>query len=535
MVASGRGFLTRQRLQPVLDALPALLLVLGIARQLAVNLRWVAQDQRVGASVASGMTWWLNEAIHLHGMGQLWAHRTGGHEPLDLFSLSGLGGWLLLGREPDAVLWVTLGFLAASQLLLLDVGRRLGSSWAGLVAALLLAMVPEISSMSRCWAPQLPQIFLLRAAVDCLLASRSLSRPLPTLGFAIAATAGVVFTQMKTDNLLFSLAVAGMGAGSWARGLVLGRGPLPGQVLPRWRSALLGFGAVWLVLAGSWLLYWRWMSLDYYGLEMSSPAYRTVATWWQLSALSAYGRWLFWYGLGPVLGAAMFFGLGLFCWRGSGRAELLGWAALPLAVLSVIYKKNPYYIAGIYPALLLTGVLGLRALGLRWPRLRAPVWLGLALVVGVVWSQWEAGSSADAQASAHHRLPDHAQVFQTFHPPVLRPSDQGPDGREIELIRQSLDPSSCPTGRRICFSPRADDTAQVLVGHTTDPCLVHDADDGQDNSSCDLVLLRDERCTPTGAAMAPPAAVRALRDQGFAIETRDHGARPCLWMLVRTP
>jgi len=511
------------------------LLAVGIARQLWVNLRWVAEDQRVGHPVASGMTWWLNEAIQRYSMGELWTHHSTIQRSTDAFSLAGLAGWLLFGQEPDAALWVVLAFLVATQILLLDLGRRLGSVWAGLAAALMLAIAPDLSAMSRCWASQVPHLLLLVGAADCLVASRSFSRVLPSLGFAAFAVVGVSFTEMTTDNLLFGMVAASMAAFAWGRGLVLGRGPRTGPEVSRGWALALGLMVVATVLAGAWFVHFEWVSLDYYGAEMGNDSYHTVATWWHPQALTAYTRWLFWYGLGPPLALAAFIGLGAFCWHGHGRAELLGWVLVPLLVISVLYKKNPYYAAGIYPGLLLAGTLGLQGLTRRWPKLRAPVWITLVLAIGVAWHGWEKGSQRRDGPRPTGPMADGEQVFQTFKPPDLRPARMGPDLRELRLIRRQIPESSCPRGQRLCFDPKFDDTAQVLVGHSQDPCLIHDANDDGEFWGCDLILVRDFNCKPTGGQFEPSYGTRKLMKQGFEIRGGELTETPCLWMLQRVP
>jgi hypothetical protein len=506
--------------------LPVVLLLLGIARQLQVNLRWLAEDMRVGVPVASGVTWWLNKTLWLHGQGRLWAQRIESHEPPDLLSLAGLLGWLGLGREPDAVVLTVLLLLVATQLLMLELGRRLGSIWAGAAAALALGVAPELSAMARCWAPQVPQLFLLVLATELVLLSRSFSRPLPVLAFVPIGVAGMVLGPMSTDNLLFGLALSGLAGAALLRGLTLGRGPGAALPVARWRAALLGTAALALIAWGAYRLYFRWQGLQYYRAELESEAYHTVAAWWDPAALTAYPRWLFHYGYGPLLGSLLALGLLLYLALGRGRAELMGQSLFPLLVLGVLYKKNPYYASVSYPALALGGMLGLAALARRIPRLRWPLALAATLVIGGAWRHWEQASLPTLQQDEPTAMPDRERVFQSARVPELSPRTDGPDLREQRLIRRSLGSPSCPEGRRLCFLPRRDDTAHLLIALGRDPCLMQGANDDGSGRRCDWVLARDPACDAE-------AVIAGLAATGWAVAGEDRHDEPCLWMLER--
>jgi hypothetical protein len=465
--------------------LPGLVLLLGLTRQLWVNLRWVEADGRVGLPVHTGMAQWLSETIALHGSGQLWTQRVSGFEPIDLHSLLGLAGWLGLGPDTDAPQVTVLLCLVGAQLLLFDAGRRLGWAWGGLGAALLLGVMPEASAMARCWAPQVPQMLLLSAALDCLLASRSFTRPLPVAGFVTVAIAGCAFSPSSTDDLLFALALLGMAGASWSRGLAARQGP-SGQAVSRTRVLAAGLVAAGLVLAGAWLLHFQHMGLSYFASEAGSRAYRGALAWWHPALLSAYPRWLLWHGLGPWLAVSVLVGLILYAGRGAGRAELLGWTLLPLLVLGVLYKKNPYYIAGIYPALALGAALGLARL--RWPGL-----LALGALLGGAWWQWEVASRAVTGPQPTGRMADMHGVFQTANPPDLHPWSQDTTARERAFLEPRLGGSQCPIIRSVCTLPVQDEAALVLTLQQADPCLRWWPEGSPGSPDCELTLSRQAR------------------------------------------
>lgn len=516
--------------------LPLVLLVLGLARQLQVNLRWIEADGRIGLSVFSGMTDWLCTALAVHGTGGFRSMVFPDLLRIDLLSLTGVAGWATLGADPDTPQIVVLLCLVAAQILCFDVGRRLGSAWAGLLAALLLGVMPEASAIARCWSPQGPQLLLLVAALDLLLASRSFSRLLPSLGFVLLAVAGCAYGPMNTENILFALAAAGMAAGAWGRGLVGGRGPLPDMPVKRWRSLLGGLVVVGLVLSGSWLVHYRFMPLEYIFLEMGNEGYHIGPALWHPTALLAYPRWLVWYGLEPLLAIPILLGLALFCWHGRGRSELLGWVVVPLVALSLLHKKNPYYIAGIYPALALVAALGFASLPPRWQNARRTLMVVLAVFLGVGWQSWEQRSRATAGPQPDDGRPHLGDVFQTANPPDLHPWPEVPAKRELRFLREHIEAQTCPWGQLVCTHGLPDNGAIGLQLLAHDQCTTVSVGPPRWAPGCTWLLVQEYDCKPTDPRpLPPPPEVRAMQTYGAWVVDVDASERPCLWLLRNTP
>ncbi len=507
---------------------PLLVLAAGLGRQVWVGLTWIEMDRRVATPVASSMLDFLNLTLWQRGMGQLWVQRLAGTQTLDLHSLAGMLGWEHMDHSPDALLLVVLAFLVATQLLLFDLGRRLGSAWAGVAAALMLGIVPDVSWMARCWAPQVPQMFFLVAALHLLLGSRSFTRPLPSLGFVVVAALGASYSAMLTHNLLCCLALAGMVAGAWLRGVIAARGPIEPAPTSRWRTALLGVLATVLIAGAVWWLHLRHIGLAYHLAELQDRSYQPQLGRWHPAALSGYLRWIFWYGLEPPLAVATLAGVALFTWRGRGRAELWGWFLLPMVALSLVLKKNHYYVAGVYPALVLATALGASRLPRRWPGLVA-----LGVVLGLAWVSWERASTAGWPDQDPVRMADGEQVFQSFGPPPLRPRPEPPVRREIALLRRHVSTSTCPVGQGFSVIPDVEGQRMALMLMSRDPCVRYLPNPSAPGVT--WVLFEDAACTPGQAANSePPEALDPLLWSGGTVVDEDLHAAPCLW-LVRKP
>jgi hypothetical protein len=512
---------------PLLWLPPIAGLALGLARQLWVNLHWLEADLRAAVPVASSMLDPFTEALWRMSSGRTLAELEAGG-PLDLLALSGVAGWELFGPGPDSLGLTVLAYLLGTQILLFALGWRLGSPWGGVAAALALGIAPEVSAMARCWSPQVPQMFLLVAAIHLLISSRGFTRALPAAGLALVVTSGLVFSSLSTHNLLFGLSALGLATVPSLRGLALRWGPAPGALLPRWR-VLLGTLLVATTCGGlAWWLHFHSAWLDYYGAELRSEAYTGMA-WWRPAALSAYTRWLMAYGLGPALGSCALLGLAVFAWRGQARGELLGSLLIPLALLSLLPKKNPYYAALLYPPLLACAALGVANLA-RWARpLRwvAPALLCAAL--GWSWLSWERESKAEDGPQGRY-MADGAQVFQSFRVPDLHPRRDPVDSRGIALLARGIEGPSCPEGTSFASIPARDDPHLVLGLLAHDPCIRMLPDAA--GPWVEWVLVSDQVCEPGAEAELPREAQRLVWSGALEVGA-DTGQHPCLWLLRR--
>ncbi len=510
---------------------PGLALGLGLAGQAAVGLRWIRLDQSVCEGVFPDGSWPFVELLRYAGQGLLGAWLQRGFPP-DLFSASGLPGWRLAGDHPDGLMVTMLLLLLLCQLLVFDLGRRLGGPWAGVLAALLLPLAPDSGAMARRWAAQLPHMLLLAGAAHSLLLSRSFSRPMWTLAFTLWVTLGMTYSPWLTDDLLFLGAAGSMALAAGLRGVLLGRGPDDGPPLSRARVLAVGSACLLALTACTWLLVLPLLQASYYVQEASAELYVRNVDPRSGYALAAYLRLLWRDNLGPVLSLAGALGLGLYAWRGRGRAELLGWLLLPLLVLSAIPKKNSYYAVVIYPVIPLVTALGLARIPwakLRWAAMAAPLVLG--------WWSWQRASLAPVFGPPP-RLDEYDPAFQTVNPPRLEYRADRPHARALALLEPERAAIEAAEEPMICTLPEGSMGVLALVLGPAFP----DAQlwDRGTVSPCGWLLIVEAR-EPGGpgrseaasGAELPPRARAWVEGRGLFLVGQDHSDDPDLWLLRR--
>lgn len=507
---------------------PPAVLAVGLIWQAVLGLRWIRLDQSVCEGVFPYGAWPLSQLIELLEHGQLWNYLSSTLPP-DLFSFTGVAGRALFGADPDSLLITMLVLLLLTQLLLFDIGRRLGSPWGGVLAALLLPLAPDTAVMTRRWAAQLPHMLLLVAAASTLLRSRSFTRPWPTAGFVTVVLVGMSYSVWLTDDLLFLGAAGCMAAGAALRGLILDRGPTEGTSVGRKRVAAGAGVTLLLVAGGCWLLIIHRLQLGYYVAESHAVQYQAAPPW-SLHALSGYLRWMWRDAQGPLLCVAALVGAALMAWRGRGRAELLCWLLLPLLALSLIAKKNAYYLIIIYPVVPLVTALGLARLPRWW--LRAPVMLALLAAAWVPWQR----ASFTASSGPPPRLGDYDTAFQTVNPPALGYRQDGPHDRALRLIRSQRNAINDTEDAVLCVLPQGELAELELA---LEP-LIPDAEiwNRPVMAPCDWLLIRDPAPPPAQTLTdirrtedLPARWLAQLQGRSFVLVNQDTLGIPALWLL----
>ncbi len=511
---------------------PWAVLGVGLAAQLAVAFRWIGLERRVGEPVVCEALFPVNDLVRLAHGGQL-LEGLARLPDFGLLGWLGMGGARLFGSSGDTLLVIMLLCMLAGQLLTLDIGRRLGGLWVGVLAALLLPLFPDVALVGRRWGPILPQLLILLALADLLLCSRGLSRPLLALGCGLLAMLGAVVSPFATHDMLFLAAAGSMVGGAVLRGLALGRGALDGERAGRgW--VLLGAAMVALP-AG--LLVWRlgpqYVSADYYAAEVQGGAYAGAGQVFHPWYLTAYLRLLFHSSAGPWLTVATALGLAGFLWKGRGRAELTCWLVGPLLALSLLSKKNWYYVAYVFPVLPLLLALGLGAV--PWRRLRWAVGAVVLVVAGWGWGQ----ASFRQDSPALYRWPQKDPAFQSNPGPPLEPARHFRYSRHQVLLDGVLPGSSCPGGAVLGLLPTgsADDLIFVLADR--DPCLRLES--WEPDRRFDWLLFQDNQCAWDPQAEADFEVDPDLRRPSFVASCERRGAcrvagvdtheSPCLWVL----
>ncbi len=511
---------------------PWVVLGLGLAAQLGVAVRWIALEERVGEPVVCEALFAVNNLAHWAHGGQIVEGLTNIPD-IGLLGWLGLGGATVLGSSGTTLLVLMLLCMLGAQALTLDIGRRLGSLEAGVLAALLLPLFPDVALIGRRWGPILPQLLVLLALADLLLASRGLSRPLRALGCGVLALLGGLVSPFVTHDMLFLAAAGFMVGGATLRGLLFGQGALEDERPGRGWIAL---GAL-LVAVPVALMAWRlgplYVDTEYYAVEAQGQGYAGAGQVFHPWFLTAYLRLLFHSSAGPLLCVASGLGLLGFLWKGRGRAELVCWLVGPLILLSLLPKKNWYYVAYVFPVLPLVLALGLEALPRRWLR-----WsLGALLLLLAGWGWGQASFQRDGWAL--YRWPQQDPAFQSPPGPALEPTLHFRYARHEALLQGALDGPSCPGGAVLAMLPPHPADDLVFVVADIDPCLRLEA--WEPAGSYDLLLFHDGKCTPEPSLEAErevdptlprPSFVNGCERRGSCeVVAVDRHEAPCLWLV----
>jgi hypothetical protein len=502
----------------------ALLVIVGL--QLWVQALWIDADARLGDGVCCGFTSPVFEILLADATDQLGWPWSPYRQSMGLLVWPALVARKIVGPHPDFLLWLLVGGMVLTQGLLYDIGRRLVSGTAGLVAAGLFPMIPAVSYVNRRWDAMAPQHLVLVAALWFLLGSNGFSRIGGTLGFVAMAMVGCVLSARETDNLLFMAAIGAMAIGPAVRGLWTGRGLAETTTPGRWRC---GFGAAAVaVVMAVFCVKYAFPLVDFYYFqdELGNRSYEEGAARMSLAALVAYPARLYTDDLTPWLAIPFVAALVSYARRGPARAELLTWLVLPLIALGFVGKKNFYYAAIIYPVVPL--ILGLAIAQWRPPRVRVPIAIGLLVLTWVQWSSRSLPTSTFPAALSRvdwtGALGPQAHLFQGIVPLHLGPRGRTTHATEIAMLQPLITTDSCACPQHLLVIGNSDFSDLALQLKMTDPCLTMSTYPRIDHpDSVGLVIESRARC---GADSRPRIPFGPLR---FIDERTGDGGCTKLW------
>lgn len=224
-----------------------------------------------------------------------------------------------------------------------------GAAWSAIVAATLpLAYVGALA-----FDDHLFNMAITSLAVALLVASRGLRR-WPLALFA-GAVCGVVFRYaFVPSNGLLALGTALCASSGFALHTLAEHQWRPvhawRRVRLRWATpeaiATRRGAAAWLVALGASAFAftrYNFVDLHYYTSEIEHGPAATIADWF--TQIPAYGAILAVHLVGPAASLAVMLGFWrLFRDRHESRWVMAAWFALPLVALSLVVKKNAYYI-----------------------------------------------------------------------------------------------------------------------------------------------------------------------------------------------
>ncbi|HRU04969.1 MAG TPA: glycosyltransferase family 39 protein, partial [Candidatus Brocadiia bacterium] len=325
-------------------------------------------------------------------------------------SLAGAGILFITGQAPliEPLRVVTVAFDTATVFLAFLLGRRLRDPATGIAAAAFVALSQNHLSYARWALPDVPMAFFSTACL--LLALRHLEAPSWRRLLGSAALAGLA-TSCKYNGAMITLAVAAAH--------LLAQPPRGRAISVRWLSQLAAAAVVCVAAfaAGSpaWIIQPRVM----------------LATFRQTSAHMAAGHyfvpggppyvWVLNYLLSAEtsIGAAGLLGI---IWACLARERRLWVIVTPviaaIAVIGLWNKQSPYYLLGVWPALLALGAVAVHDF-VRWFSLR-PLALASAVALLVAlpaanaaqlaWDELRTDNRRAAERWIQARLPAGAKV-----------------------------------------------------------------------------------------------------------------------------
>jgi len=502
------------------SAIAPVALLLLMSAQLWVGAIWINTDGGIGDGVCCSFTSPVFEILLADGTDQLgWPWSTY-RRSMGLLVWPALAARKIVGANVDFLLWLNLFTVVVTQLVLYDLGRRLSGRFAGLMAAGLFPMIPAVSLMARRWDAMIPQHLLLVLGVSLAVRSVGFSRLGATAAFGLIAAIGSVLSARETDNLLFMAAIGAIAVGTTLQGL-FGQQKLRSVV---GSVALAGLMALFMVEYAFPLV-----DFAYFQDEMGNRTYTEGARRLSLEAVTAYPLRLYSDDFTPSLIFPFLVALIPFLRAGKGRIILCVWLLLPLAVLSVVGKKNYYYAAIIYPVIpLITGI------GLS--RFR-PHGVGIILGAGTLLVGWAQFSSRSLPNSTFPKRLATIQwtgeagpqkhLFQGIVPLNLAPRGPSQHDRAIRLMQEQIDQPSCQCPNHTLFMGQGDISDLHLSLSMRDPCMAVSTWPRLDHApSVGWIVIES-----TGCAKQPPPV---LKKDGFTLQTAAGSGNECVAIYKRT-
>lgn len=327
--------------------------------------------------------------------------------------------WVLSGHSPRALLYISSGMMLLSGLFFSLGLLRLGiSRWAALLVPILLPMAPVIAFSSRRWDIHAPSLLILGLSFWALTASKHFSKWLPSLGFGLLGMAAAFFSPRETDNILLLLSLSSLGLGFWLQGLCFGA--WQGEHISRLK--VLSVGCFVALTVG--LFVWSQIRFTsptgamYYLDEAGNNSSSQAQSWNHPKQLWGYLSYLFWRGWGHYIAIPAEIALIALALKKKLPWGFLFGILIPFIVLSVLPKKNFYYVSilWMYPAILIP--MGVSLLPTKWRYICVPI---VVFMIGrPYWARTFPESEMGVQWKQYAALPGNQNYGG-----ILQTSDQG--------------------------------------------------------------------------------------------------------------
>lgn len=342
---------------------------------------------------------WNDEGYGAYLAHQDWSHMTWDdvvHPPLFNYFMH---FWLLVGEEEWVLRWVPVAFGLIAVAAVYAVARRLVSPPAATMAALLMAVAPQMVYYSQEMRPHMAGIALAWLAVAALL--RLLGPAWPSRGKVFSLALCYWFLTALSCLTLYFTALLAVVAGCWALvRVVLGKGDLSARQLWAWFLATAAAVAMllgWLMVAAPTILFIAGLRGPVFGgrpTPLGSLLARTLVGW-AVGPATTFSPEA-WY-IQPIVLTLL--SLALWGMVAPGRRWPWGFPLLPLATIipplllwlvdQRVPNFQPRYLAVSAPALYILAAQGIVALGSTVGRIRPKANLGaMAALIMIVLGLW---------------------------------------------------------------------------------------------------------------------------------------------------
>ena len=367
------------------------------------------------------------------------------------------------GSEANGLLWISeLSFILSMFLCYLwGVGRK--KPLMGAFAAYIFSVTPILFFNSLRWDVFILCVPVILLALIIAPFSRGFTKILPTVLFCGLVWCAAFWSSRETDNFLLLLSIASIAFGSWLQ--ILWKGRDQKGWISRRRSFLMALTAcaIILFLISRYTFFTSPEGAYYYFREAEQTSTTDIdpSSW---THVSAYWGHLYWRGLGSSW--ALIFG-GSLIWGILKRK--LDWsigAALffPFLFLSLLSKKNFYYLFGIWGLIPLVIGVGVYHLP-RWGR-----WVGM---IGVIWwgqGHLELRKTGEAYLASNQK---YGGIFQTSDQGIsFQPRQITTEEQIASILITKMPEFPCEEARWIAnYAPLKDQEIEVRIKKKF-PCTI---------------------------------------------------------------
>ena len=344
------------------------------------------------------------------------------------------------GSEETGLLNISHGAFVLSLLLVYLWGILRKAPLMGAVVAYLFSVTPILIFSSLRWDVFILAIPLILLALILVPFSRGFTKIIPTILFCLISWCAAFWSSRETDNFILLLSFGSIAFGHWMQALWKGKDQW-GRI-SRVKSTWRALAACCLLLF--WIFKYIFITspegISYYFSEAGQSSTSEIEgfSWMHFSA---YWGHLYWRGLGQSFGSLFICSAGWLILR-----RKLDWATafaflIPLLILSMLPKKNFYYVYGIWGLIPL--IIGMAVYYLpknvRW-----------FAIIGVIWFGQEQLSLRQSRSLVLPSDHMYGRIFQTSdHNISLEPIYLGGVDSIAKIIMENMPTMRCEHARWI--------------------------------------------------------------------------------------